>query len=305
MIKLFLREYINRGVKMKKKALLPLLLGVMVFLAGCDYSKSSNRNGFFYNTFVEPMAKILHWLGHSVFHDDYGIAIIVLVLVIRIILLPFMLSNYKNSHMMREKMKIAKPEVEGVQEKVKRARTQEEKMAANQEMMEVYKKYDINPMKSALGCLPVLIQMPIVMGLYFVLRYRIGGGITEHPHFLWFNLTKPDIWITVIAGVLYFIQAVVSSKTMPQEQRQMGYMMMVISPIMIIWISLQASSALGLYWSVSALFLVIQTHFANIYYSKLAKKEVQPFIEKYEREHNPSSKKKGKNTQVVSKKNKK
>ena len=47
-------------------------------------------------------------------------------------------------------------------------------------------------------------------------------------------LTKPDIWITVIAGVLYFIQAVVSSKTMPQEQRQMGYMMMVISPIMII-----------------------------------------------------------------------
>ena len=60
---------------------------------------------------------------------------------------------------------------------------------------------------------------------------------------------------------------------MPQEQRQMGYMMMVISPIMIIWISLQASSALGLYWSVSALFLVIQTHFANVYYSKLAKKK--------------------------------
>ena len=72
-------------------------------------------------------------------------------------------------------------------------------MAANQEMMEVYKKYDINPMKSALGCLPVLIQMPIVMGLYFVLRYRIGGGITEHPHFLWFNLVHPDIWITIIA----------------------------------------------------------------------------------------------------------
>ena len=77
--------------------------------------------------------------------------------------------------------------------------------------------------------------------------------------------------ITIIAGVLYFIQAYVSSKTMPQEQRQMGYMMMIVSPIMIIWISLQASSALGLYWSVSA--LVIQTHFANVYYSKLAKKK--------------------------------
>ena len=302
MIKLFLREYINRGVKMKKKALLPLLLGVMVFLAGCDYSKSSNRNGFFYNTFVEPMAKILHWLGHSVFHDDYGIAIIVLVLVIRIILLPFMLSNYKNSHMMREKMKIAKPEVEGVQEKVKRARTQEEKMAANQEMMEVYKKYDINPMKSALGCLPVLIQMPIVMGLYFVLRYRIGGGITEHPHFLWFNLVHPDIWITIIAGVLYFIQAWVSSKQMPEEQRQMTYMMMIVSPIMIIWISLSSASALGLYWSVSEAFLIIQIFFANKHYEKVAKQEIGPMVEAH-KENN--SNKKGKNTQVVSKNNKK
>ena len=289
---------------MKKKALLPLLLGVMVFLAGCDYSKSSNRDGFFYNTFVEPMSKVLHWLGHSVFNDDYGIAIIVLVLVIRIILLPFMLSNYKNSHLMREKMKVAKPEVDGVQEKVKRARTQEEKMAANQEMMEVYKKYDINPMKSALGCLPVLIQMPVVMGLYFVLRYRIGGGIAEHPHFLWFNLIHPDIWITIIAGVLYFIQAWVSSKQMPQEQRQMTYMMMIVSPIMIIWISLSSASALGLYWSVSAAFLVVQTYFANMYYEKVAQREVAPRIEKF-KENNSNSNKKGKNTQVVSKNNKK
>lgn len=289
---------------MKKKALLPLLLGVMVFLAGCDYSKSSNRDGFFYNTFVEPMSKVLHWLGHSVFNDDYGIAIIVLVLVIRIILLPFMLSNYKNSHLMREKMKVAKPEVDGVQEKVKRARTQEEKMAANQEMMEVYKKYDINPMKSALGCLPVLIQMPVVMGLYYVLRYRIGGGIAEHPHFLWFNLIHPDIWITIIAGVLYFIQAWVSSKQMPQEQRQMTYMMMIVSPIMIIWISLSSASALGLYWSVSAAFLVVQTYFANMYYEKVAQREVAPMIEKF-KENNSNSNKKGKNTQVVSKNNKK
>ncbi|RIO62921.1 hypothetical protein BUZ85_17315, partial [Mammaliicoccus sciuri] len=139
---------------MKQQALLPLLLGVMVFLAGCDYSKPGNRDGFFYNTFVEPMDKVIHWLGTS-FNNDYGLAIIVLVLAIRVVLLPFMLSNYKNSHMMREKMKIAKPDIDAIQEKVKRSRTQEEKMAANQEMMEVYKKYDMNPMKSMLGCLPI------------------------------------------------------------------------------------------------------------------------------------------------------
>ena len=66
-------------------------------------------------------------------------------------------------------------------------------MAANQELMEVYKKYDMNPMKSMLGCLPMLIQMPIIMGLYFVLKDKLVSGLSAHPHFLWFNLTKPDI----------------------------------------------------------------------------------------------------------------
>ncbi len=177
----------------------------MIFLAGCDYSTPEKQDGFFFNTFVQPMKHLLQWLGNDVFHNNFGLAIIVLVLFIRLILLPFMLSNYKNSHMMREKMKVAKPEVDGIQEKVKRARTQEEKMAANQELMEVYKKYDMNPMKSMLGCLPILIQMPIIMGLYFVLKDKLVNGLSEHPHFLWFNLTKPDIWITVIAGcaILY------------------------------------------------------------------------------------------------------
>ena len=172
---------------MKKKALLPLFLGIMVFLAGCDYSKPEKRSGFFYNTFVDPMKNVLDWLGNNLLNDNYGLAIIILVLVIRIILLPFMLSNYKNSHMMRQKMKVAKPEVEKIQEKVKRARTQEEKMAANQELMQVYKKYDMNPIKSMLGCLPMLIQLPIIMGLYFVLKDQLVDGLFKYPHFLWFD----------------------------------------------------------------------------------------------------------------------
>lgn len=289
---------------MKRKALLPLLLGALLLLSGCNYSKPENQNGFFYNTFVHPMDQLLHWLGTH-FNDNYGLAIIVIVLAVRIVLLPFMLSNYKNSHMMREKMKIAKPDIDAVQEKVKRSRTQEEKIAANQEMMEIYKKYDMNPMKNMLGCLPIIIQMPIIMSLFFVLKYHpTGGGFTAHPHFLWFNLAKPDIWITIIAGVLYFLQAYVSSMSMPREQKQMGYMMMIISPIMIIWISYSSSSALGLYWSVSAAFLVIQTFIANIHYSKVAQREVQPMIDAYNK-NNADNKKKGKNTQVVSNKKKK
>ncbi len=300
MIKYHLCEYYFRGGKMKNKALLTTLLGVVLFLAGCDYSKPENRNGFFYNTFVQPMDNLIHWLGNTL-GDNYGLAIVILVLAVRLVLLPFMLSNYKNMHMMREKMKIAKPEITEAQEKVKRARTQEDKLAANQEMMQVYKKYNMNPMSSMLGCLPLIIQMPIVMALYFVLKYPSGGGITKYSDFLWFQLDKPDIWITIIAGVLYFIQAYVSSFNMPPEQRQMGYMMMIISPIMIVWISLSSAAALGLYWSVSAAFLVVQTHVANVVYGKKAKAEVAPLIKKFEQEKKPKS---AKNTQVVKKKKK-
>ncbi|AVP35463.1 membrane protein insertase YidC [Staphylococcus felis] len=286
---------------MKNKALLTMLVGVVLLLAGCDYSKSENRNGFFYNTFVQPMDNLIHWLGNHL-DNNYGLAIIIIVLVVRIVLLPFMLSNYKNMHMMREKMKIAKPEITEAQEKVKRARTPEDKMAANQEMMKVYKKYNLNPAATMLGCLPLILQMPIIMGLYFVLKYPSGGGITKYSDFLWFQLDKPDIWITIIAGVLYFFQAFVSLSNMPQEQRQMGYMMMIISPIMIIWISYSSAAALGLYWSVSAAFLVIQTYIANKVYSKKAQEEVAPLLAKLEAEKNPKT---GKNTQVVSKKKKK
>ena len=87
-----------------------------------------------------------------------------------------MLSNYKNSHMMRQKMKVAKPEVEKIQEKCETC-AYTRKMAANQNLMQVYKKYDMNPIKSMLGCLPMLNQLPIIMGLYFVLKDQLVDGL--------------------------------------------------------------------------------------------------------------------------------
>ena len=102
---------------MKKKALWPLLFGVMVVLAGCDYSKPENRDGFFYNTFVKPMDNLIHWLGANLDHN-YGLAIIIITLIVRLVLFPFMMKTYKNQKLMREKMKLAKPEMEKIQEEL-------------------------------------------------------------------------------------------------------------------------------------------------------------------------------------------
>lgn len=283
-----------------KKYYLFLLLTVPLVLAGCDYSKPENRNGFFYDTFAKPMDQLLHWLGHSL-GNDYGLAVIIIVIIVRTIMLPFMLGQVKNGHIMRKKMEVAKPEISKIQEKVKRARTQEEKMEANQEMMKKYQEYGMNPLKSMLGCLPVLIQAPILFALYAVLKWPTHGGITQQPEFLWFNLLKPDILITIIAGVLYAIQAWISSQNMPQEQKSMGYMMMVISPIFIIFIAFSSPSALGLYWSVSAAYLIIQMAVANKVYSKIAEEEG----EKLRKKLNITENEKRKNTRVVKKDKKK
>ncbi|WP_437750943.1 membrane protein insertase YidC [Staphylococcus shinii] len=257
---------------MHRKKLIALVSIALIILSGCDYSKSQNKSGFFYNTFAQPMDHLLHWLG-SVFNNNYGLAIIVIVLIVRIVMLPFMLAQSKNGHFMRKKMEIVKPEIKEMQKKIKNASTQEDKIAANQAMMNKYKEYGMNPMKTMLGCFPLLVQMPVLFGLYVALKWPTSGGLTEHANFLWFNLTQTDIWITVIAGVLYIVQPLINLENIPQEQRFMGYMMAIISPIFIVYISLTSASALGLYWTVNSLFLIFQMYFSNKYYSKIAMKE--------------------------------
>ena len=253
---------------------LTLFLLLPFILSGCNYADPDNRSGFFYNTFAKPMDLLLNWLGTNLNHN-YGLAIILIVLTIRFIMLPFMLSQTKQGQFMRKVLVLAKTELTPIQDKIKRAKTQEERLEANQEMMAVYKKYEINPMKNMLGCLPVLVQMPILFGLYAALRWPVYNQITTYPDFLWFNLSQPDIVITIIAAILYFLQSLVSLENMPKDQKQMGYVLMIVSPAFIIFISLTSASALGLYWSISALFLVIQMYLSNKYYAKLADQKLE------------------------------
>ncbi len=266
---------------MSKKWLFPIMIGLVLVLSGCDYSQEENRNGFFFNTFVQPMDSLLHWLGDNL-NNNYGLAIIVITLIVRLAIFPFMMRTYKNQMMMREKMKIVKPEMEEIQKKTKVATTQEEKMEAQQEMMALYKKHGINPLN--MGCLPILIQMPVVMALYFALRFPSEGGITEYPHFLWMNLTEVDFFMVAIAGIVYAGQAYVSMQFVPAEQRKQMQLFMYISPIMIIWISLISPSALPLYWAVGGVFLIFQTWAGNTFYKNKVAEEMAPIIEAHERE---------------------
>lgn len=238
---------------LKKKLGLISILGLAPFLlAGCEAVE--NQTGFFYNTFVRPMEFLIDFFGNTVLDGGYGGAIIIITVLVRLILMPFMIKNYKNQQGMKSKMDKLKPEMDSIQKKLKQAKSKEEQMVLQQEMMGLYKKHGVNPLN--MGCLPMIIQMPIIMGLYYAIRY--SEEVQAH-HFLWFKLGDPDIAMTLIAGAVYFFQAQVSLWTVPEQQKKQMKFMMYLSPIMIMFISFTSMAALPLYWSVSGALLVLQT----------------------------------------------
>ncbi|NIK27587.1 YidC/Oxa1 family membrane protein insertase [Thalassobacillus devorans] len=130
-------------------------------------------------------------------------------------------------------------------------------MELQQDMMALYKKHGVNPL--ATGCLPLFIQMPILMGFYYAIKS--SHEIATHS-FLWFNLGAADIPLALIAGAIYFVQFRVQQKLMPVDPTNNNPMvrwMGLISPLMILIISFSMPAAIPLYWTIGGLFLTGQS----------------------------------------------
>ena len=252
----------------KKLGLFTILMTATLFLSGC--SGVQNKEGTFYSIFVRPMEWLLHYLGET-FNGSYGLAIILITVAIRLVLMPLMLKNYKSQQDMKVKMDALRPEMEDIQKKMKEAKEsgeKEEQMKLQQEMMGLYSKHGVNPLN--MGCLPLVIQMPIIMGLYFAILYA-PPEVKEHQ-FLWFKLGEPDKIMMLVAGAVYFVQARVSLWTMPEQQKKQMKMFIYMSPIMIMFISFSVMAALPLYWAIGGLLLIFQTYLGRKFYYK----EVEP-----------------------------
>ena len=249
---------------MKKKiGLVTMLMITAVFLSGC--AGIENKEGTFYNIFVKPMDWLLHFFS-DFFNGNYGLSIILITVLIRLVLMPLMLKNYKAQQNMKIKMDALRPEMEDIQKRLKEAKEKEEKdeqMKLQQEMMGLYSKHGVNPLN--MGCLPLVIQMPIIMGLYFAI---LNSTEVQTHEFLWFNLGEPDMIMMVLAGAVYFVQARVSLWTMPEQQKKQMKAFIYLSPIMIMFISFKAMAALPLYWAVGGLLLIFQTYLGRKFYYK-------------------------------------
>jgi YidC/Oxa1 family membrane protein insertase len=117
-----------------------------------------------------------------------------------------------------------------------------------------------------MGCLPLIIQTPILIGLYYAIR--TSTEIASHS-FLWFNLGEADYVMAIIAGLVYFLQSRVSLIGMPETQQSQMKMLSYLSPVMILIFSFNAPSALPLYWAAGGILLIVQTYVSKkLYQSK-------------------------------------
>ncbi|WP_044748408.1 membrane protein insertase YidC [Bacillus alveayuensis] len=234
---------------MRGKVLFLFLLLVSI-LSGCGTSEpiTENSQGIWNYYFVYPMSKILLMLG-DFFGDNYGLAIIILTLIVRICLLPLMLKQFKTTLAMQK----LRPEMERLQEKYKGADLQGQQQM-QQEMMQLYQKHGVNPMN---GCLPALMQMPIFMALYYAISRT--QEIKLHS-FLWVQLGHQDPYF--IFPILAALTTLISFRLSPSMTAEKSPQMMMMSYIMPVMIFIGASSvpaALSLYWVIGGCFSIVQS----------------------------------------------
>ena len=231
----------------------------------------------FHTYIVNPMTAMIDF-NASLFHGNYGLAIILMTLIIRLVIMPLTVKQFKTQKVMKTKMDALKPEMNAIQEKLKKTTEPDKKAELQKELMGLYQKHGVNPLN--MGCLPMLIQMPILMGFY----YAIKGSHEIATHtFLWFNLGEANIAMAIIAGAVYYFQSKISLQQMPEEQQKQMKMMTMLSPIMILFFSFSAPAALPLYWSIGGLFLIGQTLLLNRLYRKQPETitaQVQPAMKK-------------------------
>ncbi|WP_164669874.1 membrane protein insertase YidC [Virgibacillus doumboii] len=234
------------------------LIGIILILVltGCATTDpiSENSSGWFDQFLVLPFSLLIKSAASSL-GGNFGLSIIAITLLIRLAIMPFMLKQMKNSKEMQEKMKIMKPEMDAIKEKYKGKNDTETKLLMQQEMTQLYQKHQLNPI-SSMGCLPMIIQFPILIGFYYAIRRT--PEIASHS-FLWFNLGHTDILLTILAVLVYFVQFRVSQIGMDSNQKKQMAIFGLISPIMIGIVSINAPAALPLYWTVGGLFLIVQT----------------------------------------------
>lgn len=203
----------------------------------------------FLSSLFHPVIAVIQFMLENLYaftgllgFENYGIAIILLTILIKVCLYPLTVKQVRSMKGMQE----LQPKMKKLQEKYK-----DNPQMMQQKIGELYKEAGVNPLA---GCLPLLIQMPILMGMFYALRGYVYSGT---PSFLWLaSLSEPDPhYILPVLSALstWFVQKQTSTETNQQMK-----IMMIVMPIFIGWISLNFASGLVLYWVTMNLVQIVQ-----------------------------------------------
>ena len=222
-----------------------------------DFKITSGKyEGLWTTIFVKPLAFVLLKLGMIV--KNYGISVILISILIRLIAFPLT----KKAALQSEVMKKAQPELNKIQKKYADKKDQESMMKQNQEIMAIYKKYGINPMA---GCLFAFIQLPIFVAFFEAVQRT---PVIFEDKFLGLQLgTTPAVGVTTATLYSYIILMIIIAVTtfLSFKMNSMGNMddpSMKMMPIMmsgmIIITAVFMPTGLGIYWVTSNIFTIIQ-----------------------------------------------
>jgi YidC/Oxa1 family membrane protein insertase len=193
------------------------------------------------------MHNVISWFMNTT--GSYGVAIILLTIVVKVITLP--LNIYQANAM--KKMQVVQPLMKEIQTKYK-----DNPQKQNEEMMKLYKEHKANP---ASGCLPMLVQMPILWAMFAVVNTFLPAGVGPHDviNFLGFNLNglgRDNLVLLVLSVVIMLAQTWLSMAPNADRSQQLP---MLIMPIFFGYITLNMKAGVILYWVTSYLFTLIQT----------------------------------------------
>ncbi|EIT86314.1 OxaA-like protein precursor [Fictibacillus macauensis ZFHKF-1] len=230
-----------------------LLIGIVV-LAGCSRAPvDEHSTGIWSHYFVYPLSWLIRHVARY-FSGEYGLAIILLTVVIRLLLIPVALYSKKK----QQKMKELQPEIVKLRETYS-SKDRETQRKLQQEMMHLYQQHKVNPI--SMGCLPLLIQMPILIAFYYAIIRTPEIGVHS---FLWFQLGHPDSLhlLPIIAALTTFVQQKVMNASMNEmnpQLKMMGYIM----PLIIVVSSWNLFAVLPMYWIVGNVIAIVQTVILN------------------------------------------
>ncbi|MBI5887951.1 MAG: membrane protein insertase YidC [Deltaproteobacteria bacterium] len=201
---------------------------------------------------AKPLLVVLNFFERYL--GNYGIAIVIITVIIKIIFYPLT----KHSMKSMKEMQLLQPQMAALREKYK-----SDKQKMNKEVMDLYKRYKINPVS---GCLPMILQIPVFIALYEVLYVAIE--LRHAPLFLWIaDLSAKDpYYVTpVLMGITMFIQQKMTPTSMDPTQAKI----MLIMPVIFTFMFLNFPAGLVVYWLINNVLSIAQQY--NIHKTTAAK----------------------------------